>query len=72
MPYCDVRGICALRSQIAGMSPLKVVEFVKGMENSSRKTFCAPEKPSNRPWISSRERRVEENAFYGMQRRQDV
>lgn len=33
---------------MAGMSPLKVVEFVRGMENSRRKTFWAPEKPSDR------------------------
>ena len=63
MPYWDVRGICALRSQIAGMSPLKVVESVKGMENSSRKIFCAPEKPSNHLSISSREERDREKFF---------
>ena len=48
VPYCDVRGICALRSQMAGMSPLKAVEFVSGIENSRRKIFWAPEKPSTR------------------------
>ena len=49
VPYCDVQGICALRNQMAGMSPLKAVEFVRGMENSRRKTFWAPEKPSSCP-----------------------
>ena len=46
VPYCDVKGTYALRSQMAGMSPLKAVEFVSGIENSKRKTFRAPEKPS--------------------------
>ena len=57
---------------MAGMSPLKVVEFVRGMENSRRKTFWAPEKPSGRSQISSRERRDREGATHGMLRLQDA
>lgn len=54
--YWDVRGILALRAQIAGMSPLLPVDPSEGIINSKRKILSFPPKPSATKLVSNRSR----------------